>query len=526
MQLDQLTLVLRPRTAWEAMELGTALVRQHAWTIWKPWLLLTGFIFIVLNLLGWWLDALWLAGICLWWLKPAFERIPLYVISRAAFGTVPTTQQTLAAQWHWGWWPLGSYLFWRRLDPARSLLMPVDFLEGGNGRQRRHRRSTLGGAARFQATSLTWVMVHFEWMLQIAGISLVFAFIPLEDLSDSVQTFWTMLRATPAGLWLALNFLAWAAMSIIGPFYSGAGFGLYLNRRTQLEGWDIEIAFRRLRQRLAQIPSLVLLILLSLAPALPLAAQSPNKGDKYGTAPTTQPQPVQVPPKALLDVNLDIKQADNQRFNQAVKQAYEDPKLGSTRTITRWRWRWLWQAPDLPNIPKPNLPDLRLDAWGAILSVLSELLLWLIVAGVIVALILTHKRWLPWLIGSGSRSRQRHSGNAIEDDPLQLPEKLPADIVNSARRLWRQKQPRRALALLYRAALEVLAQRARINLPAGATESHCLRLAQNMPVIGDRELFAQLVQHWQRAAWAKRVPSDEEFNHLLDALGHHYGWRR
>jgi len=523
MQLDQLTLVLRPRSAWEAMELGTALVRQHAGTIWKPWLLLTGSIFIVLNLLGWWLDALWLAGVGLWWLKPAFERIPLYVISRAAFGTLPTTKQTLAAQWHWGRWPLVSYLLWRRWGTARSLLMPVDFLEGGNGRQRRHRRGTLGGAARLQATGLTWVMVHFEWMLQIAGISLVFAFIPLENLFDSVETFWTMLRATPAGLWLALNFLAWAAMSIIGPFYSGAGFGLYLNRRTQLEGWDIEIAFRRLRARLAQIPPLVVVMLITLAPALPLAAQSPNKRDKYGAAPITHTQPVQPPAKAPLDLDLDIKQADNQRFDRAVEQAYKDPKLGSTRTITRWRWR----DPNLPNAPTPNLPDLpdlRLDVWGAILAVLSELLLWLIVAGVIVALILTRKRWLPWLSGRRSRPRQRLS--AIEDNPLQLPEKLPPDIIHSARRLWRQKQPRHALALLYRAALDVLAQRARITLPAGATESHCLRLAQNMPAIGDRELFAQLVQHWQRAAWAKRVPSDEEFNHLLNALGHHYGWRR
>jgi len=521
MQLDQLTLVLRPRSSWEAMELGTALVRQQAWAIWKPWLLLTGAMFIVLNLACWWSGRVWLAGIGLWWLKPVFERIPLYVISRAAFGTVPTTKQTLAAQWHWGWRPLWAYLLWRRWGPARSLLMPVDFLEGGNSRQRRERRSTLGGVARLQATGLTWVMVHFEWMLQIAGVSLVFAFIPLENLLNSVQTFWTMLRATPVGLWLALNFLAWAAMSIIGPFYSGAGFGLYLNRRTQLEAWDIEIAFRRMRDRLASITStsLVLLVLLSVPLALPAQAQSPHKQEKYGASPITVVPRPQPPP---IELDLDINQADNQRFNQAVEQAYKDPKLGSTRIITRWRWR----DPNLPNPPKPdlNLPDLRLDSWGAVLAVLSELLLWLIVAGLIVALVLTRKRWLPWL--QGSRSRQRERLSAIEDSQLQLPEKLPPDILRSARRLWQQKQPRQALALLYRAALDVLTQRTRMSLPAGATEAHCLRLSQHMPNVSDRELFSQLVQHWQRAAWAKRVPSDEEFSHLLDALGRSYGWRR
>ena len=38
----------------------------------------------------------------------------------------------------------------------------------------------------------------------------------------------------------ALGVLAWLV-------YVGAGFGLYLNRRTQMEAWDVEIALRRLR---------------------------------------------------------------------------------------------------------------------------------------------------------------------------------------------------------------------------------------------------------------------------------------
>ncbi len=34
------------------------------------------------------------------------------------------------------------------------------------------------------------------------------------------------------------------ALSIIEPLYVAAGFTLYLNRRTHLEAWDIELAFR------------------------------------------------------------------------------------------------------------------------------------------------------------------------------------------------------------------------------------------------------------------------------------------
>jgi hypothetical protein len=41
-----------------------------------------------------------------------------------------------------------------------------------------------------------------------------------------------------------------AAIAIVEPFYVAAGFALYLNRRTLLEGWDLELAFRRLAARL------------------------------------------------------------------------------------------------------------------------------------------------------------------------------------------------------------------------------------------------------------------------------------
>ena len=78
---------LRARSGWEAIELGMALVRRHAAAIWKPWLWLTLPVFVVLNLGAWWLDKFWLAALLMWWLKPAFDRVPLYVISRAVFGT-------------------------------------------------------------------------------------------------------------------------------------------------------------------------------------------------------------------------------------------------------------------------------------------------------------------------------------------------------------------------------------------------------------------------------------------------------
>ena len=41
-------------------------------------------------------------------------------------------------------------------------------------------------------------------------------------------------------------------VTLIEPFYVGAGFALYLNCRTRIEGWDVELAFKRLARRLTK----------------------------------------------------------------------------------------------------------------------------------------------------------------------------------------------------------------------------------------------------------------------------------
>jgi hypothetical protein len=48
-------------------------------------------------------------------------------------------------------------------------------------------------------------------------------------------------------LWMSLAFAAVysAVVLFVEPFYVASGFALYLNRRVELEAWDIEQEFRR-----------------------------------------------------------------------------------------------------------------------------------------------------------------------------------------------------------------------------------------------------------------------------------------
>ena len=105
-----------------------------------------------------------------------------------------------------------------------------------------------------------------------------------------------------------------------------------------------------------------------------------------------------------------------------------------------------------------------------------------------------------------------------------LPEALPDDIATAARRLWREGRPRHALALLYRASVDSMSQRADLVLPPGATEAECLRASRRMPLAEDRQSFARIVRTWQYAAYAERLPGDDEFDALVGELQQRYGW--
>lgn len=530
MRIDQLDVVLRARSQWEAMELGTALVRRHAAAIWKPWLLLTLPIFALLNLVGWWLDSLWLPPLLLWWIKPAFDRIPLYVISRGAFGAPPGTGDTLRAQWQWGWRGLIAYLSWRRLSPARSLLMPVDLLEGGDATQRQQRRHALGGASYGHAAMLTLVCANFELMLQIAFIALVFMFIPVQLLPESLQAAWSLIGVdTPAWAWVGTNFFAWAAMTLIGPFYVGAGFGMYLNRRTQLEGWDIEIAFRRLRERLAAAAPLLVLLLIVALPGAPLHAQHAKGNDRQMESEEADDASLHRNRKGTDAENDHASSAkavfraqtvDTSGFRQAVARAYEDPTLGTSRTVMRWKAK----NPGTTERESREAPDLGfLGVLIKYLTLVAEWILWILLGLVALTLALTARWWLAWLRGSARRRTPEVADAITRENPL-IPDMLPPDIIASARKLWRDGKPRHALALLYRASVETLTQRANLILPPGATEAQCLRASRKMPQEADRQLFAKMVRAWQYAAYAGRLPDDATFESLLDELQQQYGW--
>ncbi|HAQ27741.1 MAG TPA: DUF4129 domain-containing protein, partial [Pseudomonas sp.] len=165
MRLNETSMEIRPRSAWEALDLGCLLARRHAGLLMLSWAALTLPLFAVLSILTWQYPTLSL--LLFWWLKPLYERLPLFILSHTLFGDTPTLGRSLRAlpgvlrpQW------LAS-VTWRRFSPTRSFDLPVLQLEGLSGAARRERLIVLGRRNSSAATWLTIIGMHLEGALSL-----------------------------------------------------------------------------------------------------------------------------------------------------------------------------------------------------------------------------------------------------------------------------------------------------------------------------------------------------------------------
>lgn len=463
MQPADIAVTLRRRTPWEATDLGLAMMQRWWRPVYAAHVLVMGPLAALLIFAGWLHDAIWIAMLLIWWLEPLYDRVVLHVLSRAVFGDPLSASAVLRSAREWLGTGLSSALTLDRLDLARSFNLPVAQLEGQRGREARARRALLGRRARGTAVWLTVVWVHFEAALLWSAGALGELLLPaqLERAQAAEEPFL-------GGLFEAVRLasvedaLVYAAVILVlEPFYVAAGFGLYLNRRTLLEGWDIEVALRRIAERHA--PALLLLFFAFFCVGFsgPVFSQGKN------------------PKKEIAEV-------------------LKAPEFGHFRETMRW------QARD-PSVPSDTGPDWRLRGFGYALAKAAEVLFWALAIAALAYALWRARRLLP---------RFRTPGPEPYRPPPALfgmelaPERLPFDVAAAAAALAGEGRLREALSLLYRGALSELVHRRGIRLLASHTEGEAVRLA-GMPY------FASLVDAWRRCAYAERAPSTGEIEKLV-----------
>ncbi|AWA41111.1 DUF4129 domain-containing protein [Pseudomonas sp. 22105] len=505
MRLSDATVAIRPRTTWEAMDLGVLMSQQHRRLLMTSWALVTLPLFAILSLLLW--DSPSLAVFIFWWLKPAYERLPLYILSKALFGETPTLKQALRQ------WPrllkpqLLASLTWRRFSLSRSFLLPVLQLEGLDGTARQQRLQVLlqrnAGAAQW----LTIIGVHLETALWIGLMVLFYLLLP-----QQVETDWDwqslIFAADYEWRWLEHLTNAFYALILViwEPVYVACGFSLYLNRRTVLEAWDIELVFRRLRQRLNSSAIGLLLVMCLLLPGLPSA---------WAAEPVTAPDAPR-----LLNQPL-----TSEASRDSIKALLEQPPFKNKETVTRYRFgedpaaaekARESEAPQWLKTLLKWLDGRHLDG----LAKAIEVVLW----GAAIAgagwLIWRYRDFLQTFVGRRPRLPEQ-TKRPLPQQAFGLDlqkESLPDDIASHAEQLW-QTEPRAALGLLYRALLSHLLHDFNLTLKPADTENEVLARIEQLQRPDLLTYSRHLTGHWQNMAYGHRVPAAHLQQELCD------GWR-
>jgi hypothetical protein len=184
----------------------------------------------------------WLAAVMIWWLKPWLDRPILFVLSRAAFGQDTTLGDLWREQVHVCWKPLLFSVTVRRLSLWRSLTEPVYLLEHGPMLGSGARVAQIRNRAVGSAFMMTQAFAMVEMSFSLAVFSLIYWLAP----SGTAPDFAALIGGELQGVLGHANFAAYViAVLFVEPFYVAAGFGMYLNRRAELEAWDIEQELRR-----------------------------------------------------------------------------------------------------------------------------------------------------------------------------------------------------------------------------------------------------------------------------------------
>lgn len=472
MQLDQAAIRLRARDPWEAVDLGVVMMRAWWRPVYAALLAVVLPITVVLHLL--FAARPWLALLITWWLKPFYDRVILHVLAHAVFAEPPSVRQTLASLRRLvGETGLGAALLWRRFDSARAFNLPVHQLEGQRGTRARDRRLVLGRRAATQASGVFTICVLFELVTTLSLSAIVDLVTPATvdaeyGLKSFFRHFWDP-NASSWGRYLNHAFYV-AALVAIEPLYVAGSFALYLNRRTLLEAWDLELGFRRMARRATErgVASGMGAALLA-ACALAAVAQPPDA------------------------------RAAERTPREVIREVLAEPEFQEYRTERIWQRRIADESKEPVNFEGlGRLLRSLADAFAGFTRIAAYALL--AVGGYLLLRHVLHNlgRW------------QRSAGTAGSRAPPQSlfgldvrPEALPANLAAAAAAVA-DSDPRLALSLLYRGALATLIHRDRIDFAAGDTEAECMQRIERVAPAAMSAYFRRLVCAWTQAAYARR----------------------
>jgi hypothetical protein len=512
MNLNQITANIRLRSAWEAVDLGFVMVQQWWKAIYLPLIIVTFsiaiplFYFLPFEQYG-------LSLLIFWWLKPLYDRLVLHIISHKLFNEELSSLQALKAIpsliWNTGFFQTMTF---RRFSLSRGFNLPIWQLERLRGRSRSQRQDVLHMIAHSTAVWLTIGLRVVELILMLSLFALILVFLPSDMSKDILENLFT--NNLPYDSWVAiLLFVSYVlVVTLLHPFYVAGSFALYINRRTQLEAWDIELDFRKMNQRFEKLEDklsssisknksiasstllfVITFIFLNAINTSPVLAE-----EEVPEILSSERKTVDQSKKMIKEVMLTKNLNDRQKVNKWVaKKTQKKKKKKKSKTNLNW-----------------------LESLSQIIATALEAILWIILAVGIYLLYYHRERWLH-LFKTKKNIDDEYVAPEVMFGMDVRPESLPDDVIAESRALWQQGEHRQALSLLYRGALIRLINQEKIKLQDSHTEGDIIKqaaktLTQNNHGKSKQSYLQLLTRQWQSIAYAHRIPDDDIMQTLFN----------
>jgi hypothetical protein len=476
------TLALRRRNSWEAADAGLLLWRAN-FAYFLPffalpvWLCAFGLRMLPEDLRPW-------SWLILWYLKPLFDRPILHVISVRFFEPGSGAGRLLRGLGKAICRGLPGDLLWRRLSPLRSAMMPLRVLEKLRGRGIRKRKQDLerGGLSFCGLLTLWGFFLEAALLCGEVLFSLTLLKTIQADYVSNLGDFFIRLELFFFAAW-CFNYI------LVESMYVCMGFGLYVNSRIEVEGWDIELAFRKLtkaRKKKTGFPGALVLLFLAFL-FLPFRLPA-DPGVSTGVPGTGGNAPL-----------------------ETLKEILASEDFGGQKES------WELRLKERKNKKDPGeLPDIDLAPWiqnirqGFAFTLRLVLVLGIGVLGFLCLRYLyknrREKAFSPegWKMGG----RFDYSGES------------PEALLEKARAFYGEGNQRRAWGCCISALFESWSRCRGPVFPPDATEYGCLALVRAAgSVSAETECFAAAVTHWTAFAYGGRQPPAGSFEEALAFCG-------
>lgn len=489
MNIWETRLNFRPRSGWEALDLGSRLFQERPALYMAVWATLSLPVYALVLVLCW-QQPEW-GGFLVWWLKPLFEAPVLWLMSQQVFEPLPPYRQCVRAAFGQMWRPrLIGDLTWRRFSMRRSLVLPVTLLEGLSGKAHQRRCNELSRQSGGAASWLAFFGIHLESILAFGLLAMLFWLWtgdPAQNIvagpfggarsTDALQQIGALVSSGEGLIFQhLLNGIYVLLLCFWGPIYVACGFTLYLNARTKAEGWDIRLAARKIQDRL-----------LGSSSALWALALAVFIGFSFSGSLHAEPLPQR-------------EKVEQIRDNTLRKAPFQ-----SIKTKTEYCWFKCDKDDDAASRQQLELPDVKTPSPAWFNALMYALI------GLLLALIL----WILYRWYQANGGFDLSQGEEVPETLFGMkitPESLPNDVASAVLAEY-ERDPRAAMSLLYRASLSQISRRYGLPLRSSDTEGQVLkRVRQRQPQLLD--YWQPLTDNWVELAYAHRLPEREAVHGL------------